>query len=112
MSNPTINFRLSKYQMARGLQIIRQLEPDYHLTSLSKLVKTIYLDYLAKMSLNKSDMIPQHYLDEIESLVFHSNKPILTLQDFAKIHATPKEEKSIKTTVENFRPPKDWTDKY
>ena len=107
MSNPTINFRLSTYQLARGLQIIRNLEPDYQLTSVSKIVKVLYLDYLAKMSINKKDSIPQHFVDEIESLIYQPKRVIKTLNQEIKINST-KEEKSIKSTVEDFSPPEDW----
>ena len=107
MSNPTINFRLSIYQLARGLQIIRNLEPDYQLTSVSKIVKVLYFDYLAKMSINKKDSIPQHFVDEIESLIYQPKRFIKTLNQEIKTNST-KEEKSIKSTVEDFSPPKDW----
>jgi len=107
MSNPTINFRLSTYQLARGLQIIRNLEPDYQLTSVSKIVKVLYFDYLAKMSINKKDSIPQHFVDEIESLIYQPKRVIKTLNQEIKINST-KEEKSIKSTVEDFSPPEDW----
>ena len=110
MSNPTINFRLSTYQLARGLQIIRNLEPDYQLTSISKIVKVLYLDYLAKMSINKKDSIPQHFIDEIESLIYQPKrviKIIKTLNQEIETNSN-KEEKSIKSTVEDFSPPKDW----
>ena len=53
MSNPVITFRLSPYQIARGLQIVRSLEPDFQLTSLGQLVKICYMDYLAKMTLGQ-----------------------------------------------------------
>jgi hypothetical protein len=102
--NPIINFRLSPFQLARGLQIIRQLEPNYQLTSISKLVKTLYIDYLAKMSLNKPDAVPQHYLDEIESMLYTPKKPITSLKEFAR-----SQNDSIISTVEDFSPPKDWS---
>lgn len=109
MSNPSINFRLSKYQIARGLQIIRQLEPNYQFTSISKLVKILYIDYLSKMTLNKDATIPQHYLDEVESLLYKINKPKLTLSEMAKkMSVSLIEEKSIKSSVEDFSPPEDW----
>ncbi|MDY6893914.1 MAG: hypothetical protein SVO01_00625 [Thermotogota bacterium] len=109
MSNPTVNFRISKFQLARGLQIIRQLEPNYQLTSISKLVKTIYTDYIAKMTLGKSDAVPQHYLDEIESLLNTPRGKIPSFMEFTKdIPIKIKEEKSIKSSVEDFSPPENW----
>ena len=109
MSNPTISFRLSKYQIARGLQIIRQLEPNYQFTSISKLIKTLYIDYLTKMSLSRDAAVPQHYLDEVESLLYSISKPPLTLSEMAKkMSVSPIEEKSIKSSVEDFSPPEDW----
>ena len=72
MKNIRITFRLSPYQLARGLQTVRQLEPAYKLISINDLVKTIYHDYLAKMTLNKLDEVPSSILAEIESF---TNKP-------------------------------------
>ena len=114
MPSPTIHFRLSTYQLARGLQIVRQLEPNYQLTSISKLVKAIYLDYLAKMTLHKKDSVPQQYVDEIESLLYKPGRKNTTLQDIAKMKSTPSVEKtnkneppeeSIKSSVTDFSLP-------
>ena len=61
------------------------------------------------MSLNKDASIPQHYFDEVESLLYKINKPVLTLSDMAKKMAvSPIKEESIKSSVEDFSPPKDW----
>lgn len=109
MGNPIINFRLSPYQLARGLEIIRNLEPDYQLTSISKIVKIIYMDYLAKMSLNKTDRVPQHLIDEIESLLYKPKKTINNLKDFTQeVIITNQPEESIKSSVEDFSPPTEW----
>ncbi len=109
MSNPTINFRIPTYQLARGLQIIRNLEPEYEFTSVSKIVKIVYFDYLAKMSINKTSSVPQHFIDEIESLVYRIKPQKLSLKKLTQEVALPiKNEKSIKSSVENFSPPKDW----
>lgn len=115
MPNPTIHFRLSPYQLARGLQIVRQLEPNYQLVSISKLVKAIYLDYLAKMSYTKTDSVPQHYVDEIEALLYKPMERKITFQDIAKMkHNTKTEtsnkadepnEESIKSSVTDFSLP-------
>jgi hypothetical protein len=116
MSNPVISFRLSAYHLARGLQIIRDLEPDYILTSHSRIVKDIYIDYLAKMSFNKKSAIPQHFIDEVENNLY-APKSINNLEKFVnnmpempKRVKRPKDEKSIKSSVENFAPPADWLD--
>lgn len=109
MPNPTINFRLSTYQLARGLQIIRNLEPKYQPTSISKIVKVIYMDYLAKMSMNKKDTVPQHFVDEIESLFYKPNKAINNLEDYhQEVITNNLSEESIKSSVEDFSPPTDW----
>lgn len=107
MSNPTINFRISPYQLARGLQIIRNLEPNYKITSISKIVKIIYFDYLAKMSINKESNVPQHLIDEVESLVYKKPQKI-KFKEFITIEKSISNEKSIKSSVENFSPPTDW----
>ena len=116
MSNPVISFRLTTYHLARGLQIIRDLEPDYILTSHSRIVKDIYIDYLAKMSINKKTGVPQHFIDEVENIL-HAPKSINNLEKFVnnmpeiqKKVKEPKVEKSIKSSVENFAPPTNWLD--
>ena len=81
MANPIIKFRLSVFQIARGLQIIRDLDPDYVPTSIGQIIKTAYFDYLAKMTMGRSNNIPQHYIDEIENLLYHTKSP-KTLQEF------------------------------
>ena len=116
MSNPVISFRLSTYHLARGLQIIRDLEPDYVLTSHSRIVKDLYIDYLAKMTINKKSEIPQHLIDEVENNLY-APKSINNLEKFVnnmpeiqKKVKRPKAEKAIKSSVENFAPPADWLD--
>ncbi len=49
--NIQISLRLTPYQLAHGLEIIQAIEPVYQPTSLSAMVKLIYVDYLAKMSI-------------------------------------------------------------
>ena len=109
MSNPTISFRLSTYQLARGLQIIRKYEPDYQPTNISKIVKLIYLDYLAKMTMYKPDKDPQYYIDEIESIIYKTRKSTINFKEFQQeINISNEDEKSVKTNVEDFSPPKEW----
>ena len=71
--NPTITFRLTPYQIARGLQIIRQFEPNYVPSTPNKIVKLLYLDYLAKMNINRSDDVPLNILNEV-NLMLNQNK--------------------------------------
>ncbi len=71
--NPTITFRLTSYQIARGLQIIRQFEPNYVPSTTNKIVKLLYLDYLAKMNINRSDDVPLNILNEV-NLMLNQNK--------------------------------------
>ena len=71
--NPTITFRLTPYQIARGLQIIRQFEPNYVPSTPNKIVKLLYLDYLAKMNINRSDDISLNILNEV-NLMLNQNK--------------------------------------
>ena len=123
MSNPSISFRLSPYQIARGLWIVRKLEPDYKPASASKLVKLLYLDYLAKMSVGRSDIIPPELMNEIKELTAHQSgkttkkqfelddiiarQDEFPLEDLSKPKQA-KEEESVISTVKNFRPPTDW----
>lgn len=99
MSNPTINFRLSPYQLARGLQIIRQLEPDYKITSLSQIVKVIYYDYLAKMSLNLTDEVPEELLIEINLFIAGKSNKSLTLGELI----LQEQEKQLNKAVEESK---------
>jgi len=116
MSNPVITFRLSTSHLARGLQIIRDLEPDYILTSHSRIVKDLYIDYLAKMTINKKSEIPQHLIDEVENNLYvpksinSLEKFINNMPEMPKKVKQPKAEKSIKSSVENFAPPTEWTE--
>ena len=71
--NPTVTFRLTPYQIARGLQIIRQFEPNYVPSTPNKIVKLLYLDYLAKMNINRSDDISLNILNEV-NLMLNQNK--------------------------------------
>jgi hypothetical protein len=119
MQSLQINFRISAYNLARGLQLIYSLEPNYKPVSISKIVKTLYLDYIAKMTSNKTDSVHQKYIDEIKSLVNQPVERTLNLEAFIKQSAInintllSKEpintgESSIITSVSDFSPPKDW----
>lgn len=89
MKSIRIAFRLQPYQLARGLQIIRQLEPSYKLISINDIVKTIYHDYLAKMSINKADDVPPELIDEILNFTNKSAQTQLTISDIMKIRSNP-----------------------
>ena len=67
MSNPTVSLRISNYHLARGLRAIRTLEPNWRLTTTSDLIRTIFIDYIAKSeNLNKAPHdIPTELLQEI-----------------------------------------------
>jgi len=65
MKSARISFLLQPYQLARALQTIRQLEPKYKLLSINDMVKTIFHDYLAKMSMNRDDSVSNELLSEI-----------------------------------------------
>ena len=126
MSSPQISFRLSAYQLARGLKIIRAIEPEHIPTSLSQLVKTIYLDYLAKTSLNKDDVVSEANIAEIYNLI-NSRSATMSLADFQQAtndastdeviasymsisrESVEKEKTESKvTSVSDFSPPSDW----
>jgi hypothetical protein len=114
MPNPTISFRLSEFQLARGLHIIRQLEPNYQITSLSAIVKACYFDYLAKMNLSRSADIPPEITIELNNFLNSGNKE-LTLDDIIEMSSDYNEqtistEKSEINSVNDFSPPEDWKD--
>jgi hypothetical protein len=122
MPNPIINFRLSPYQIARGLWIVRKLEPEYKPVSASQMIKMLYLDYLAKMSIGRSDVLPIELLEEVKTLVsspkaekalqlddiISRQKP--TIFDFPTQETSPKEDESIISTVTDFSLPTEWMD--
>ena len=118
MANTTITFRLTKYQLARGLWLIRKLEPNYQPSSTSQLVKLIYLDYLSKMNLGKSDIVPPEIMLETQILCTRKKSPKTTFEDFIKAQPSHQpaipaesptnEESSIINTVTDFSPPLSW----
>ena len=83
MSSPIITFRLTPNQLARGLQIVRSLEPNFQLTSLSQLVKIIYTDYLAKMTLGQTDEVDQDIMQEIQMFISTPKKKEINLASLA-----------------------------
>ena len=114
MPNPTVSFRLSPYHLARGLKLIRQLEPRFQLMSLSQIVKTIYFDYLAKMTIGKDDQVNMQCINEIQMFITKPVKSASTLNDLInheKTNEAPQTityEKADISSVSDFSPPKDW----
>ena len=114
MANPHISFRLSKYQIARGLKIIRLIEPDHSPVSVSQLVKTIYIDYLAKTSLQSVGDVNDDDIAEVESLLSQPSKKLTfdtfkqSLQQAEVIKNEPETNSEI-STVSDFAPPEEWT---
>lgn len=126
MSNPNINFRLSHYQLARGLWLIRKLEPTYKPSSASQMVKLIYTDYIAKMNYGRSDIVPPEIVTEVEVLCSKNRAQDISFETFinqqkGKNLPTPEEvskptsnpikpddDKSVITTVTDFSPSADW----
>ena len=97
MKSIRITFRLKPYQLARGLQTIRQLEPSYKLLSLNDIVKVIYHDYLAKMSLNRLDAVPNDILTEIMSFIDKPAREQMTLKELIEIKKSKPDLPKIKT---------------
>ena len=136
--NPTVTFRLTPYQIARGLQIIRQFEPNYVPSTPNKIVKLLYLDYLAKMNINRSDDVPLNILNEVNLMLKQNKKSepnqfdISSLPqpkrfsppnnlELSKVQPFPilsNQEfdpiqistESVISTVTDFSPPSDWMD--
>ena len=139
MANPQVNFRLSPYQIARGLRILRRLEPTYQFTSIHQIIKDCYLDYIAKMSIGTDDQILFQDMEEIEAKISSKVKP-LTINELSqqlspanqplpkqsealeklvssikhesrKIGESRKEDTSSEiSTVSDFSPPSSWLD--
>ena len=88
MKSIRITFRLSTYQLARGLQTIRQIDPSYKLISLNDLAKTIYHNYLAKMTINKLDAIPDSIMSELMNFINSPAQSQITLADLIEIKSS------------------------
>lgn len=101
MKNQRITFRLSVYQLARGLQTIRSLEPDFKLIGINDIVKVIYHDYLAKMNVNKLDDLPKEILNEVTSFIETPAKGQLTVAELMSIaeQTSEEHEKQVATKV-------------
>lgn len=124
MSNPVITFRISPYQLARGLQIVRALEPSFQLTSMSQLVKIIYTDYLAKMTLGQSGQVNPEIMKEIKNFIISPKRKDINLSSLAEDEENlvslkkstlfmplPSDiTESDISTVTDFSPPSDWMD--
>lgn len=82
MSNPQISFRLTNQQLAQGLKLIRTVEPTYVPTSLSQLVKTLYLERIIDAPLTQSDQVTNTDLAEIHSLRTSKPSSAMSLTDF------------------------------
>ena len=92
MKSARIVVRLTPYQIARGLQIIRQLEPNYQLISVNDVVKTIYHDYISKMSINRSASVPQEIVNEVVDLLRNTKSTkAITIDDMLSLKADNQE---------------------
>lgn len=117
MSNPTVTFRLNKYQLARGLWLLRQHEAAFRPSSASHIVKTLYLDTIAKHTLNRPDPANPQLMNEVQRLLSRKQRPETTFEDFLQDMAIPdqppqpaEDDQSIIRTVTDFSPPTDWLD--
>ena len=108
MANPQVNFRLSPYQIARGLRILRRLEPTYQFTSIHQIIKDCYLDYIAKMAIGTDDQILFQDMEEIESKKLSKVKP-LTINDLsqqlspANFPPLPKQSEALEKLVSSIK---------
>jgi len=90
MKGIRITFRLTPHQLARGLQVVKQLEPTYELTSINDMVKMIYHDYLSKLTMNRTSVVPQCYINEINAIAGTSSEKLTLENLFKKLHVNPK----------------------
>ena len=107
MANPQINFRLSPYQIARGLRILRRLEPTYQFTSIHQIIKDCYLDYIAKMSIGTDDQILFQDIKEIEAKISSKVKP-LTINELSQQlspanQPLPKQSEALENLVSSIK---------
>ena len=85
MKNLRISFRLSPYHLAKALRIIKQLDPSYYHISNNDLVKTVFFDYIAKMTINRIEEIPQELINEVLLISKKTKKSGLSLEELMKI---------------------------
>lgn len=107
MANPQINFRLSPYQIARGLRVLRRLEPTYQFTSIHQIIKDCFLDYIAKMSIGTDDQILFQDIEEIEAKISSKVKP-LTINELSQQLSPanqhlPKQSKALEKLVSSIK---------
>ena len=104
MPNPTISFRLNKYQLARGIDIILRSIPDYKPSSISNIVKICYLDYLAKMSKDISLAVSKEASDKIKNITKSSNPldDVLAQMQTNQFDKTRQTTKIPLTAVDDF----------
>ena len=86
MPNPAISFRLSNYQLAVALKILKSLEPNISPSSKSSIVKTIFHDWVAKHSFAKAHDISIQDYDELEQLSSNHSRS-MELSTFQQILA-------------------------
>lgn len=112
MSNPTIQFRLDPYHIARGLQLLRRLDPHFKPTSISTIVKILYIDYCAKMTINVPDSIEPEIWKEVHILCQEKGIPPSdpTLQEILVL-AKSRENKHIETTPQSKSIPQSESEK-
>lgn len=119
MSNPVINFRLTPYQIARGLCLIRKIDQTFRPGSASQIVKVLYLDYVAKTATNQTDTVPAEVLLEVKDMLTTPRAPETNFNAFINSaeadifinqKAQPKETETDSeiNTVTNFSPPSEW----
>ena len=94
MSNPTVSFRISDYHLARGLRAIRSIDPTWQLTTTSDLIRTIFIDYIAKFE--HANNCPLHIQPELLQEVAFSRTSGKKQQDehFTPL-GQPKRQQSI-----------------
>ena len=108
MANPQINFRLSPYQIARGLRILRELEQTYQFTSIHQIIKDCFLDYIAKMSIGTDDQIHFQDVEEIQAKRSSKSKP-LTINELsqqlspANFQPLPKQSEALENLVSSIK---------
>jgi hypothetical protein len=82
---------------------MKQLEPTYQLTSINDMVKTIYHDYLAKMTLNKTSAVPTSFLAEINSFI-NTSSPKLTIENLFSAGQADQANQSYESPAEPAKP--------
>lgn len=118
MRNPSINFRISPYQLGRGLRYLREQDKFFKPSSPANIIKQVFFTAIANTTINRADAVPPEIMAEIYQLLAKKARPETNFETFlaenykeSEPKPTAREEQSIIKSVTDFSPPEDWLSK-